>query len=101
MKTKLITPIPVRKALKKLGKDIKEARAGDIVAFLAGGFGAAFSFTDADVVALSGKTYAEIGQQFSSIFFNKVGLKIQTPTFYLSLGVILQSVFVSSLIQGI
>ena len=26
MKTKLITPIPVRKALKKLGKDIKEAR---------------------------------------------------------------------------
>ena len=48
-----------------------------------------------------GKTYAEIGQQFSSIFFNKVGLKIQTPTFYLSLGVILQSVFVSSLIQGI
>lgn len=48
-----------------------------------------------------GKTYAEIGQQFSSIFFNKVGLKIQTPTFYLSLGVILQSVFISSLIQGI
>ncbi len=26
MKTKLITPIPVKKALKKLGKDMREAR---------------------------------------------------------------------------
>ena len=34
--------------------------AGDIVAFCKNGFGAALSFTDADLVALSGKTYAEI-----------------------------------------
>lgn len=37
-----------------------------------------------------GKTCAEIGQQLSAIFFNNVGLKIQNPTFYLSLGVILE-----------